>query len=339
MLTRASFFAVLFPWVFTAAAQDTNSSALPPFTMPAAVQVRSVDFYSEGARLSGSLFSDRANAGKRLPAIIMAQGWGGTAASLEREAAAFAEAGSLVLTFDYRGWGKSDSRIILTGKREPAQKDNWRYTAEVRSLREVVAPLDFVMDWQNAINFIVGEPQCDPQRLGLWGTSLSGGLVVSAAARDPRVKAVHSQVPALEGRWVLATAKDRGETYAEATQRSEGLMSYPEPGTRAIGLLGAPVRAQFASWFPVEDVARIPQVALQFVVAEKDTLVDNPSNGLRAYELAKGPKRLIVIPGINHFAIYQDPKARFQARDAAIAWFDQYVKGAGEPSIGAAAGR
>jgi hypothetical protein len=339
MTTRLTPIAFLFSWALCGIAQDTNSSALPPFTMPAAVQVRNVDIYSEGTRISGTIFSDKANAGKRLPTIVMAQGWGGTAASLEREAAAFAEAGYLVLTFDYRGWGKSDSRIILTSPREPAQKDNWRYTAEVRALREVVAPLDFVMDWQNAIDFVVGDPQCDPNRLGLWGTSLSGGLVVSAAERDSRVKAVHAQVPALEGRWVLATPKDRDETHTEATKRAEGQLPYPEAGTRAIGLLGAPVRAQFASWFPVEDIDRIPKVATQFVLAEKDTLVDNPSNGLRAYELAKGPKNLIVIPGINHFAIYQDPKARLQARDAAIAWFDKYVKGAGEQAKGAAAHR
>lgn len=324
---------------FCATAQDTNSSALPPFSMPDTVHVRNVDIYSEGTRISGTLFSDQANAGKRLPTIVMAQGWGGTAASLEREAAAFAEAGYLVLTFDYRGWGKSDSRMILTSPHEPAQKNNWRYTAEVRAVREVVAPLDFVMDWQNAIDFVAGDSQCDANRLGLWGTSLSGGLVVSAAERDPRVKAIHAQVPALEGRWVLATPKDRDETYTEATKRSEGQIGYPEPGARAMGLLGAPIRAQFASWFPVEEIARISNVATQFVLAEKDTLVDNPSNGLRAYELAKGPKNLIVIPGINHFAIYTDPKARFQARDAAIAWFDKYVKRAGEQAKGAAAGR
>jgi dienelactone hydrolase len=314
---------------FCGLAQDTNSSALPPFRMPDSILVRPVDFYSEGTRLSGTLFSDRAAAGK-LPTIVMAQGWGGTAASLEREAAAFAQAGYLVLTFDYRGWGKSDSRIVLTSPREPAQKNNWRYTAEVRALREVVAPLDFVVDWENAIHFVVGDSRCDPSRIGLWGTSLSGGLVVSAAERDPRVKAVHAQVPALEGRWVLATPKDREDTYGEATRRTEGRLDYPEPGTRALGLLGAPIRAQFAAWFPVEYLDHIPHVALQFVLAEKDTLVDNKSNGLRAYELARGPKNLIVIPNINHFAIYQDPKARSQARDAALAWFDKYVKASGK---------
>ena len=36
--------------------------------------------------------------------------------------------------------------------------------------------------------------------IGLWGSSFSGGLVVYAGEHDPRVKALHSQVPALDGR-------------------------------------------------------------------------------------------------------------------------------------------
>ena len=43
----------------------------------------------------------------------------------------------------------------------------------------------------NAIHWVVGEPQCDAERIGLWGSSYSGGHVVYAAARDPRVKDVY----------------------------------------------------------------------------------------------------------------------------------------------------
>ncbi|MGH9661340.1 MAG: hypothetical protein ACRD96_22530, partial [Bryobacteraceae bacterium] len=106
--------------------------------------------------------------------------------------------------------------------------------------------------------------------LGLWGTSLSGGLVVSAAVRDPRVKAVHSQVSSLDGRWTLATEKERAATHAEAAQRARGELGYPAPGVSTVGaLIGAPARSQFAAWTPVEEIARIPHCAVQFVLAEK----------------------------------------------------------------------
>ncbi|MBX9603493.1 MAG: acetylxylan esterase [Bryobacteraceae bacterium] len=309
------------------AAQNNSARALPPFTMPESIEVRQVDIYSEGVRMAGTLFHTKENAGRKLPSIIMAQGWGGTAGSLRRDAAVFAEAGFLVLTFDYRGWGASDARVILTGKKEPADKQNFRYSAEVQSIREVVSPADFVVDWQNAIHFLAGEPMCDPERIGLWGTSLSGGLVVSAAVRDSRVKAVHSQVPALDGRWTMATAKDKQLTWEESTRRARGELGYPSPGANTVArLIGAPIRYQFASWTPVEEIHRIPHVATQFVLAGKEELVDNKANGEAAYERAKGPRNMVVIPDIDHYGIYYNLEARRLSNRLAIEWFQKYLK-------------
>ena len=310
-----------------ALAQNTNYKPLPPFPVPDSVEVRHVDIYSEGTRMSGELYSAKANAGKKLPTILMAHGWGGVAASLRREAVPFALAGYLVLTFDYRGWGPSDSRVILTARRAPAEKQNGRFTADVQEVREVVDPLDMVTDWQNALAFVVGEPQCDTDRLGLWGSSLSGGLVVSVAVREPRIKALHSQVPALDGLWTLATPKDRDLTLTETTRRARGELGYPAPRANTVArLIGAPIRMQFASWAPVAEIERIPHCATQFVVAEKEELLDNKTNGILAYDRAKGPRNLVTIPDIDHYGIYYILEARERSRDLAIAWFNKYLK-------------
>ena len=308
-------------------AQPAPAHPLPPFHVPADVNVRPVNIYSEGTRMSGQFYSTRANAGKKLPTIIMAHGWAGLAAYLDREAVAFAEAGYLVLTFDYRGWGPSDSRVVLVNKSEPTSMQNHRFSAEVQEVREEVGPLNMVTDWQNALAFAVGDPQCDPNRIGVWGSSLSGGLVVSLAERDSRVKAVHSQVGAWDGRWVLGPGL-REQTYHESTQRAREDTPYPLPGQeRLLGLEGAPILEQFASWAPIQLVDTIPNTPIQIVLAGGDTLVDNKANGLKAYPLIKGPKNLVVIPGINHFDIYNSMGPREQARDLAIAWFDKYLKG------------
>jgi predicted alpha/beta hydrolase len=79
----------------------------------------------------------------------LAHGWGGLQASLRPDAAAFAHAGYLALTFDYRGWGSSDSRVILTEKHLPTDIKNWRFTAKVEAVREVVDPNDMTIDWLN----------------------------------------------------------------------------------------------------------------------------------------------------------------------------------------------
>ena len=58
--------------------------------------------------------------GQKLPTVIMAHGWGGTAAGFRPDAVELAHAGYLVITFDYRGWGESDSRVILVESEPPA---------------------------------------------------------------------------------------------------------------------------------------------------------------------------------------------------------------------------
>src|SRR6476646_267907 len=198
--------------------------AQAPFAPPPEIDYRKADIYSEGTRMSAELFSLKSAAGKKLPTILLAHGWGGVKASLRPDAVLFAQSGYLVVTFDYRGWGESDSRIA-------------KIKGSTQDVREVVDPLDFGTDWLNAIHWLAGEPPCDMSRLGLWGSSFSGGLVVWAAERDPRVKVVHSQVGSLDGRFVVNTESERAKTYEEATKMARGELPYPAPGTKAIGNL------------------------------------------------------------------------------------------------------
>lgn len=157
------------------------------------------------------------------------------------------------------------------------------------------------------------------------GSSFSGGLVVWAAARDPRVKALHAQVPALDGRWVTLNDAERRITYDEATRRARGEIGYPLAGAKTIGnLKGAPIRARFIDYAPVEDLQRAPNCAMQFVIAEKEELVDNRQHGIKAYQQARGPKNLVTIPGITHYGIYLE--ARERAQRLAVEWFDKYLK-------------
>ena len=107
----------------------------------------------------------------------MAHGLSGTRnASLEPYAERFAAAGFCVLLFDYRYLGDSDG--------------------EPRQLISIPRQLE---DWKSAIAFARAMPGVDPERIGLWGCSLSGGHVIVAAARDKRIAAVSAQCPMLDG--------------------------------------------------------------------------------------------------------------------------------------------
>jgi dienelactone hydrolase len=311
-------------WFLSLAISVAACAQTAPFTPPEDISFRRAIIVSEGTRMYAEVIAPKAAAGKKLPTILMAHGWGGTAALLRPDAIAFARAGYLAVTFDYRGWGDSDSRVILTAP-EPHEHPNGRFTAEVQEVREVVDPMDEVTDWFNAIAWLQAEPQFDPARLGLWGSSFSGGLVVYVAEHDARVKAIHSQVGAMDGREMIANDTERRKTYEEATKMARGELGYPAPGVKAIGnLRGAPVRSKFVPYDPVEDVNKAPQCAMQFVIAEKEELFDNKDHALKAYQRFNGVKNLVVIPNITHYGIYF--AAHEQAQKLAIEWFDKHLK-------------
>ena len=301
--------------------------AQPPaaaFVLPETIAYRKVNIMSDGVRLTGELYSLKALAGKRLPTVILCHGWGGTAAMLRPQALDFAAAGYLAVTFDYRGWGASDGRLILAGP-APTKKEGNRFSAEVLEVREVIDPLEQTADIFNVIHWAMAEAQVDPERLGLWGTSYGGGHVVHVAARDPRVKCLVSQVAGLDSRFVGATDEQRRKTYAEATGRARGELGYPAPGARVIGnLRGAPIRDKLLHYAPVEDAAVVTNCPMLFIVAEKEELLRNEDNAKLAYGRAREPKKYVVIPGISHYGIYRE--AREQATKLAIEWFDRYLK-------------
>ena len=245
---------------------------------------------------------------------------------LRPQAMDFAQAGYLVIAFDYRGWGGSNSRVIQTAP-AATKKDGLdrRFSGEMMELREMVDPLDQAMDIQNVIHWAMGEPLVDNSRLGLWGTSFSGGLIVYVAARDPRVRALVSQVGYMGQPVASAPAGVLEKNYRDATRRARGELGYPPPGVREIGnLTGAPILEKFLLYAPVDDVARARNCAMLFIAAEREELFDNRQHPQLAYERAAEPKKYVVIPNIAHYGIYGE--AREQATKLAIDWFDQHLK-------------
>jgi dienelactone hydrolase len=297
-----------------------------PYAAPKDIAFRKATIISEGTRMAAELFILEEKKDRALPTVIMCHGWGGTAEKLRPDAVVFARAGYFVVTFDYRGWGASEGRIVLTKPVERG-KPGEPFTAEVKEIREVVDPLDQTTDLLNVLHWVQGEKQCDTKRIGLWGSSYSGGHVVYAAQHDPRVKATVSQVPALDSRWVQAGFA-RKQTLDEATKRARGEIGYPEPGAKVIGnLRGAPIRERLMNYAPVEEMDRAPNCAMLFILAEKEELMNNKDHGIKAHERAKGPKKLVVIPRITHYGIYEE--ARAEAQKLAVEWYDTHLKEGG----------
>jgi uncharacterized protein len=321
-MRRTSIVAIIALTVSLASAALHAQDKKPDFKAPDDIAFRTDDIMSEGTRMAAEIFAPKNPKSDKLPTIVMSHGWGGIAASLRRDGIAFARAGYLVVTFDYRGWGNSDARLILADKK-PENKDG-KLIAEVKEIRGVVDPIDQTIDIMNAIHWVSGEKQCDPERIGLWGSSYSGGHVVYVAAREPRIKAFVSQVGAMDSRWAIANPQMRQYTFSQGTARTRGKLGYPKPGEKFGTLTGAPVIEKLATYAPIEDIDRCKNCAKLFIIAENEELFDNKDHAILAYDRAAGVKKLVTVKGIKHYGIYNE--AHDQAQKEAIAWFDEYLK-------------
>lgn len=291
---------------------------------PEGIGFKAADFISESVRLTAQWFWAAEDADKKLPTVIMAPGWGATAASARQDAVDLAHAGFRVMLFDYRGWGDSDGRVMLTSPRPAAAGT---FTGEVRELRGYIDPGEQAQDWFNAISYALADPMVDAARVGVLGSDLSGGYVIYAAAQEPRIKALVSEVTRADMRPSKPYALDPAKVIAEADAAASGLAAgqaqYPAERTRAGALIGAPVGAKMVRWAPVDEADDVTAPAL-FVLAEKEELFSNTANGQLACERVQGPRKMVMLPKITHYDIYGDERA--SAITAAIDWFDRYLK-------------
>jgi pimeloyl-ACP methyl ester carboxylesterase len=160
----------------TASAQSTVPPAVPP---AAAHKVVDASFPCQQVTCDAEMWLPaQTPAGQKPPVILIAHGFGGLKDwGLPAFAERFVQAGFAVVRFDYRGFGKSGGQP-----------------------RRVVDGKAHVQDWLSAIDAISKRPEVDGQRLGIWGTSYSGGQVLVAGAERPNVvKAVSAQVPFVSG--------------------------------------------------------------------------------------------------------------------------------------------
>ncbi len=111
------------------------------------------------------------------PCVVLAHGLDGVREQrLDDYAERFRDLGVACLVFDYRCFGASGG--------------------EPRQLVDIERQLE---DYRAAIEWARNRSEVDPERIVLWGTSLSGGHVVRLAAEDERVAAVIAQVPFADG--------------------------------------------------------------------------------------------------------------------------------------------
>jgi hypothetical protein len=292
-----------------------------------------IEFDAEGVTLRGWLYLPDTPTGP-VPTIVMAHGFSAVKEMyLDAFAEVFAAGGLGAVVFDNRNFGASDG--------EPRQEiDPW---AQVR-------------DYRHAITWAQTHPQVDAGRIGVWGSSYSGGHVLVLAAIDKRIECAVAQVPLVSGfrniqRLVrqdfLAPNRALFESDRAARYRGEppAIIPVVDPDPMATSALPTPDSWEWFSetgktrapawrnevtvrtvemlmeYEPAAYIERISPTPLLMVVAAGDHLTPTDL-ALEAYQQALEPKRLVLLPGAHFDAYVKDFDA---ASAAARDWFLEHL--------------
>jgi uncharacterized protein len=249
------------------------------------------------------------------PVVVMVHGL--TAVKemhLDDYAECFFRAGLNVLAYDHRNFGASDG-----------------------ASRQDIDPITQARDLRHAITYVTGREDVDPDRVGIWGSSHGGGLVLSVAAVDRRVRAVVAQVPFISGSGQI-TRLVRPDFLPMLRANLEGerrnlyhggeptLMPAVDADPMGSALMASTEAWEFftktaqdrapswrnevtvrsleriAEFEPGDGIHRISPSPLLMIVADQD-ISAYAELAFEAYERAREPKELVVL-SCGHFDVY-----------------------------------
>jgi dipeptidyl aminopeptidase/acylaminoacyl peptidase len=290
---------------------------------------RAATFYSEGVRLVGDVYyPDGLARGERRAGVVLCHGYTGVKdLYLPDNARVLTEAGYMVMTFDYKGWGDSDGP------------------------RTRLAPYSRVADAQAALTFLGALPEVDAERLGLYGTSYGGATVVWTAAVDRRVQCVVSVVGIGNGaRWMRSVRRPdewrdllerarhdrerrvehgkseivpREEILLPDRQSAELASAARRSNPAAVNLIPLEYVDETLEFNPEWVVDKIAPRPILFITSDDDRLVP-PEESIALHARAGEPKKLVVLKGFGHYEVYAEP-AFGQVMRETLAWYRQHL--------------
>ncbi|MEH6550296.1 MAG: alpha/beta fold hydrolase [Pseudomonadales bacterium] len=286
-----------------------------------------ITIWSQGIRLAGDIYKPKGlKDNDTLPGILLVPGWGGNKNNLQKNfGPQFAVQGFIVLAFDYKGWGESDGPLVAVGPL-PAAPAGTVVSVQATQIRQVVDPLSMSQDVRAALQYLGGEPQVMPDNLGIWGTSLGGGLALVAAQNDDRIKAFVTQMGPVNYQFNLREIPDLYVRNLEAQVARGERPPFPGPeGTPNPELKGYPDWTAFKRFNPLANLDNL-QAPTLIIDAENETLFQREKNGLLLYETIKDrlDSKYVVYPGA-HYDMYEGENLE-AARYEASQWFIKYLK-------------
>ena len=290
---------------------------------------RAVEFYSEGFKLVGDVYvPDGLPSGEQRAAVLLCHGYTGVKdLYLPDNAKTLNDAGYVVMTFDYKGWGESEGT------------------------RSRLAPYSRVADVQAAMTYLSIQPEVDADRIGLYGTSYGGATVSWTAAIDQRAKCIVSVVGIGHGaRWMSRVRRvdewvdlrerskedrekrattgesdyvDRSEILLPDRQSAELAAAARRLNPAAVGTIPMEYVDDIIGFNPEWIVDKISPRPILFITSEDDRLV-LPEESEELYAHAGEPKKLVVLKGYGHYEVYSEP-AFSEVMGETLEWYGEYL--------------
>jgi uncharacterized protein len=287
---------------------------------------QAVSFFSGGLRLAAVVHRP-ASIAPRPAGIVVSGGFGGVKElRLPEICRGLAAAGFLALRFDYQGFGESEGQ-------------RWR-----------LIPYEQAQNIRDAVAYLRQRDDVEPSRVGVYGNGWGGAPAIWAAALDSSIRClVLTATPGDGERWLRsqrspdAWASFRERIRADRAARvvsgqSEAVPSdeimVPDKRTdqehrKSDAKLEWRPRISLESAEAVVDYDAAPLLPkligrpVLFVHCEADALVPLDESR-RNYDLAPGPRELLILEGAQHHDIYYEPW-QDTAMAAAVSWFRRYL--------------
>lgn len=292
---------------------------------------KNVYFFSDGLKLSATLYiPDYYKEGEKRAGVIILQGFTANKEMFRpREAKYFNDAGYVVLTMDYRGFGASEGP------------------------RGELIPLERVEDVRNAVTFLKLQQEVDKEKIGVVGHCFGGGVATYAAAIDERIKClVAVGVIGNGGRWLQSTRRhyewvdflkqlEEDRNRRVLTGESKHVPTFdiapPDPEVRE---RHTEFKKKF-DYVTVEPSLRSAETIINFVpeelaerVSPRPFLIFGATDDLWANSVesaqimnqkAKEPKKLVILKGCKHFGMEEEGPHRDQVEKEVLEWFARYL--------------
>jgi len=254
------------------------------------VRIVPTEFTSEGELIRGHFVLPEGNG--PFPGICKFHGLPGSPDQVSGIATNFAKAGFAVLTFDFRGFRKSEGIFSLAGE---------------------------IKDAHSAVSHLIESDYTLENWVGVFGASYGGAVAICSAAEDSRIDVVGVRAPVYDPEAFARSSMIRPAVEHILSMDEEIMHGIRNPVMRE-RLLKRMIE-DGAHHNPLNKVSKVSPRPIFIITGDIDVGID-VAGVERLFERANEPKEFVVVEGANH--VLSDPVAYDTTVNAIVSWFDKH---------------